>query len=286
MTDKQDFAAATSRVAIKVRRGGVTLTCNDELILDWRSRGEQLSLHQDFVTPNKRALGLAWQAEFAIHQMTLIPGGGDWTPLFNGRDKKDWNSTKPESWKMDSNAAVVVGFGIGKRGESWLLTAREFSDFRLRLEFQLAMEGDGGLGLRFNTDAKASEQLQIQFADDLNLTGRLPTGAIKNLPHGKENDTLPAIPPELKPLGSWNELEIELRGQSLRVWVNGRQVQDVELKASAPDPLKPPDTGASKKAHAAMAKIVPGLTPARGRIGLQIVSGQVRYRNVVIHELK
>ena len=135
VTDKEDFAAASSRVAIKVRRGGVTLTCNDELILDWRGRGEQLSLPQDFVIPNKQSLGLAWQAEFTIHQMTLIPGGGDWTPLFDGRDKKDWNSTKPENWKMDSNVAVVVGYGIGKRAESWLLTDHEYGDFRLLWNF-------------------------------------------------------------------------------------------------------------------------------------------------------
>ena len=34
---------------------------------------------------------------------------------------------------------------------------------------------------------------------------------------------------ELKPPGSWNELEVELRGQSLHVWINGRQVQNVDL---------------------------------------------------------
>ena len=64
VADKHDFAAATSRVVIKVRHGGVTLTCNDELIVDWRGRGEQLSHSVDFVIPNKRALGIAWHAGF------------------------------------------------------------------------------------------------------------------------------------------------------------------------------------------------------------------------------
>ena len=66
----------------------------------------------------------------------VIPGGGDWTPLFNGHDLKGWHATDAGRWTTDANAATLIGHtDSGKRGGSWLLTDREFGDFRLAWSF-------------------------------------------------------------------------------------------------------------------------------------------------------
>src|SRR5262249_20568394 len=73
---------------------------------------------------------------------------------------------------------------------------------------------------------------------------------------------------ELKPVGSWNEMVIETRGDWLQVWVNGRRIlcQDLDRFAG----------GLGAK---------PGLRRSSGRIGFQQHTGEVRFRNIEIEEL-
>jgi hypothetical protein len=74
---------------------------------------------------------------------------------------------------------------------------------------------------------------------------------------------------EMRPTGSWNRLEIELNGHSLRATVNGKEISNRTL-----DP------------HALFSDgTVPGLNRVKGHIGLQKHGGIVRFRNVEISEL-
>ena len=78
----------------------------------------------------------------------------------------------------------------------------------------------------------------------------------------------PARPANLRPAGSWNHLAIELRGQRLRVVVNGQEIQDLDLNRIA-----------------GREKVMPGVKRASGRIGLQQHSGEVRFRDIHIREM-
>jgi hypothetical protein len=92
---------------------------------------------------------------------------------------------------------------------------------------------------------------------------------VRNAEPGKHKSLNPATPGGLKPHGEWNELEVQMYGHRLRVWLNGVRLHNADLKKVA----------ASKDA-------VPALKRSAGRIGLQIAKGQIRLRNVVIHESK
>jgi hypothetical protein len=74
-------------------------------------------------------------------------------------------------------------------------------------------------------------------------------------------------PSNLKPAGSWNEMEIELRGQALRIRINGRDVLEKDLAELA------------RRASA-----LPGLRRISGRIGFQAHTGTVRFRKIRIEE--
>jgi hypothetical protein len=154
---------------------------------------------------------------------------------------------------------------------NWLLSDRDYKDFVLRFEFQLARGANGGVALRAvpgETVLRAPFHLEVQLADDTDprLKGE-PTGS---LIWNKNGRTL--VPPdkraELKPVGDWNEMQIELRGQSLQVLVNGHLVLTTKL-----DEL------------AGRAGALPGLGRSAGRIGFQKHTGTVRLRNVRIKEL-
>src|SRR5262249_17892837 len=81
------------------------------------------------------------------------------------------------------------------------------------------------------------------------------------------------VPPnraaEQLPAGSWNQMEIELKGRSLRASINGKSITDITLAVGA----RFPDG------------TVPGLNRLKGRLGLRKHHGTARFRNIRIKEL-
>ena len=73
---------------------------------------------------------------------------------------------------------------------------------------------------------------------------------------------------DLKKVGEWNDMEVEMQGQHLVITFNGRKVQDVMLNKTRP------------KANPA-----PGLSRYSGRLGFLKRVGEVRFRKIEIKEL-
>lgn len=264
------FTTTPSRVLVKVRRGGVNVTCNDIPILDWRGRGEQLSLPKPCRIQAPPALYLVARAEFSFDDIRVTPGGGDWTALFNDRDLNGWTGADLTAWQADAHSDELTGTASQN---NWLYTERDYRDFRLRFEFQMAAKTNSGVSLRGSPNDNQKDNLQIELCNDLALTKGTPTGAVNNAAfdasQGKHSPLQPLAAAKLKPPGSWNEFEAEMTGTRLRVWINGARLVDSDLKKAAE----------AKDA-------VPALKRPKGRIGLQISKGQVRFRNIVIHESK
>ncbi len=101
----------------------------------------------------------------------------------------------------------------------------------------------------------------------------------RDLKHHEETGTtlwvMPkwGLPPDhaapQEPSGSWNHLELEVRGPNLRASVNGTEILNVTCPTGA---LLP-------------GGFAPGLGRASGRIGLQKHTGTARFRNIEIKEL-
>ena len=62
-------------VLMQVRQDGVRVLRNGKEIINWQGRPEQLSLWDRIVLPDRQSLFFFSQAEFAIHELTLIPAG-------------------------------------------------------------------------------------------------------------------------------------------------------------------------------------------------------------------
>src|SRR5581483_4114428 len=73
---------------------------------------------------------------------------------------------------------------------------------------------------------------------------------------------------DVRPAGAWNDVEVEMRGQLLRIAVNGREIQNVMLNKTQP-------TGFP----------APGLRRYAGRVGLLKRTGEVRFRKIEIKDL-
>lgn len=258
--DKPRIGETPAKIAIKVRRGEIGVTCNDTAVFDWRGSGEQLSLPRGWTgIPSEPALLFVTHTEVDIYEIKFVPGGGDWEPLFNFRDFRD-----TKLWTVDTKKGELVGKGSGR--SQWFFTNRDYHDFRLRLEFEIEPATNSGICLRYNSGDKEFQQLQVELASGP-LKQATPAGALRNAPTRGE-DISPATPAKLKPVGSWNELEIDLHKNRLRVWLNGDRLHDVDLAK-----------------WASLDDAVPAVKRKSGRIGLQIGRGQVRFRNMVIHEI-
>jgi hypothetical protein len=199
------------------------------------------------------------------------PKSEDFVRLFNGTDLTGWlvDGGDAKAWGVADGE--IIAWGEDYKTRSYLLTDRAYADFRLRLEFNLTRGARAGIALR----ALRAEKMPIngQATVDHPLfklidgRGNEETGTT----HWVLNTTFvaPSQSAELQPVGSWNQLEIEVKGHTLRAWVNAKPVAHSTLAAGA------------RLADGSL----PALDRARGRIGLQRFKGMVRFRKIEIKEL-
>jgi hypothetical protein len=196
----------------------------------------------------------------------------------------------PVVWEVDADG-VLHGTGryaTGTTGDkwigTWLLSEREYSDFILELEFKFengGKTGNGGIALRAplaGDPAYAGLELQItdpnfEYSYFPGATNEQLTGALYFV----------SAPKELAYLaGEWNHYRIEMRGPKVKVWLNRKLVQDVDL-----DTLTKP-----AKRHGEGQEILEAPSgaarPRRGHIGFQDLSESgetLLFRAVRIAEL-
>jgi serine/threonine protein kinase/regulation of enolase protein 1 (concanavalin A-like superfamily) len=223
------------------------------------------------------------KVEFEDLRITRLSDGKtvdskDFVSLFNGKDLTGWSVAPIETnnyqgWTVEEGALVARGDDFKTR--NFLFSDREYADFVLRLEFNFDKGGflSSGVGLR----AKPAEKLPaygrlIQDYPVLKLGG---APAAANEETGTTNWVLdgfnvkPDRSIDLLPPGSWNKLEIEVKGRTIRTTVNG----------------KPSLTAALAPGGLLSDGSIPALGRPKGRIGLQKHTGTVRFRNIELKEL-
>ena len=189
-------------------------------------------------------------------------------PLFNGKDLSGWVVDSGDSKRWQVSDGQIVGIGSGSSSRGWLLSEKEYANFILNLEFQVAAEADGTVGFR----ALSGEMVgNLPHHLAVKLTGyskpnRPRSGALYWWPNTWEQ---PKKAIKLRPEGDWNELAMQVQGQELLVWVNGQEAQKLSL-----------DQFARKE------KGFPGLKRSSGRIGLQQHTGEIRFRKIEIKDLR
>jgi hypothetical protein len=134
--------------------------------------------------------------------------------LFDGTGLDGWTMAGP-------GELVMVDGALETRGGMGLLwySARQFDDFVLRLEWQVASVSDnGGVFVRFPDPqgdpwSAVHQGYEVQILDDAPEPVRR-TGAVYTF--AGPNDVL-SLPP-----GEWNRMEVTAEGHDLRVVINGR----------------------------------------------------------------
>ncbi len=167
--------------------------------------------------------------------------------LFNGKDLTGWHTDIPE---FDTNRTAIMPFivrngmlvSLGTPG-GHLITDSSFHDYRLRVRYRFAGKpGNCGVLVHASTPRalyqmfpKSIEvQMMHENAGDFwcivenievpNMEKR--RGSKKNwgITEGKERRIINLTDGSEKPPGEWNDMEIECRGNTISVWINGQLV--------------------------------------------------------------
>ena len=157
-------------------------------------------------------------------------GDDGFTPLFpkdgapEGWVVTEWNDLAkpaPKGVQWQVRDGVLTS---GQQRGNWLVSEKEYTDFVLEFEIKLTEVGNSGVALRAPMRGDpAFDGMELQVADfryntaakDSELTG----GIYRAIAPTKQ---------VYKPT-EWNKFRVELKGDHLKVTLNGEVIQDVDL---------------------------------------------------------
>ena len=200
--------------------------------------------------------------------------------IFNGEDLAGWHGLNPHSaakltgekkqanlarqradfpkhWRVENGELVNDGHG------PYATTDTKFGDMELLIEYKTAPKADSGIYLR------GAPQVQIwdwnQVFDPKRPTRRPHLGSgglFNNTPQTLGRDPIRFAD---KPFGQWNQFRIRQIGARTWVWLNKRPVVRGAVMENFWDRAKP--------------------LPAQGPVMLQTHGGEIRWRNIFVHEI-
>ncbi len=186
--------------------------------------------------------------------------------LFNGKNLEGWQGNKTDYFAENGNLVIDPSRG----GKGNLYTEKEYSDFIFRFEFQLTPGANNGLGIRAPLEGDAAYKgMEIQILDN---TADKYKDLHEYQYHGSVYGVIPAKRGFLKPVGEWNTEEVWIKGNKIKVTLNGEVIVEGDIKK------------ASKKGTLD-GKDHPGLQSKSGYIGFLGHGDELKFRSIRIKEL-
>lgn len=187
--------------------------------------------------------------------------------LFDGTDMDAWTGNTT-AYRVSDEGTLAIYPTEGSGGN--LYTKEEFSDFIYRFEFRLTPGANNGIGIRAPMEGDAAYGgMEIQVLDN-------GADMYKNLAeyqyHGSVYGVIPAKRGYLRPVGEWNEEEIWIKGNKIRVTLNGTVIVDGDLAEASKNGTL------DKKDH-------PGLKRTSGHIAFLGHGSEVHFRNIRVKRL-
>jgi hypothetical protein len=206
------------------------------------------------------------------NQLTPQEKSAGWKLLFDGHSLTGWRSL--ESTEPGKGWTVAHGEIQRTAASGDLVTADEYGDFELSLEWKIEKAGNSGVIYRVGLGEKKTyltgpeyQLLDNKEAHDNKLANHL-AGSLYDL----------VAPPQdySHPAESWNETRIIVHGWEIQHWLNGKKVVDIDLSSPA----------GKKLVQESKFKDMPKFaTLARGHIALQDHDAVISFRNIKIKAL-
>lgn len=206
-----------------------------------------------------------------------------WILLFDGETTRGWHSygreKAGEAWKVKEGELFLDttkkdGWQTAEGGD--LVTANEYKNFHLKLDWKISKGGNSGLIFLVHEDGKYEHSWytgpEVQIADDeMNEDGKI----IKHQA-GDIYDILGGSGKTVKPAGEWNTMELICQDGGLTVMLNKRKIISTTMWGE----------NWRKLIAASKFKDMPGFgTYKKGKIALQDHGNLVAFRNIKLKVL-
>lgn len=187
--------------------------------------------------------------------------------LFDGTNLDKW--TENQAYVVNDEGHIWV-YPNAKFGGN-LYTKEEYADFIYRFDFKLTPGANNGVGIRAPLEGDAAyEAMEIQVLDD-------GADVYKDLKqyqyHGSIYGVVPAKKGHLKPVGEWNSEEIVVKGNRIKVTLNGAVIVDADIAEASKNGTL------DGKQH-------PGLKRTFGHIGFLGHGTEVFFKDIRVKKLK
>ncbi len=187
--------------------------------------------------------------------------------LFDGTNLDAWTGNT-DSYGISDEGTLTINPSEGSGGN--LYTKKEFADFVYRFEFRLTPGANNGIGIRAPLEGDAAYTgMEIQVLDD---GAEMYKDLAEYQYHGSVYGVIPAKRGFLRPVGEWNEEEIYIKGNQVRITLNGTVIVDGDLEEASRNGTL------DGKQH-------PGLVRKSGHIAFLGHGSEVHFRNIRIKRL-
>lgn len=188
------------------------------------------------------------------------PGEPGFYYLFNGENLEGWMGAQ---YEVEDGMLVCPAEGGGT-----ILTEKEYANFVFRFDFRLEPGGNNGVAIRAPAQGNPAYQgMELQILDN---TAPQYAELRPAQYHGSIYDVVPAERGALNDPGEWNQQEIYVNEDIVRVTLNDEVIVDADLsEVTDPDVLA---------AH-------PGLLRYSGHLGFMGHGDRLEFRNLRIQEL-
>jgi HEAT repeat protein len=186
--------------------------------------------------------------------------------LFNGKNLDGWQGNKTDYFAQDGEMVVNPERG----GHGNIYTEKEYSDFNFRFDFQLTPGANNGLGIRAPLEGDAAYVgMELQILDN---TAAIYANLQPYQYHGSVYGVIPAKRGFLNPVGEWNSEEVIVKGNKVKVILNGTVILDGDIAEASKNGTL------DHKEH-------PGLLREKGFIGFLGHGSALKFRNLRIKDL-
>jgi len=186
-----------------------------------------------------------------------------------------FDGTNLDSWTGNTTAYTVSDEGTlacypDKGSGGNLYSKEEYGDFIYRFSFRLTPAANNGIGIRAPMEGDAAYVgMEIQVLDD---SAAVYKDIKKYQHHGSVYGVIPAKTGYRKPIDEWNEEEIYVKGNRVRVTLNGTVILDGDIAAASKNGTM------DGREH-------PGLLRKTGHLGFLGHGSEVHFKNIRVKRL-
>ncbi len=219
-SSQREKNAKASEIASKIADGKMIhyLDINDKFL------GEDASLSKDvmpdYLHPNEAGYKI-WVESIEPKVAELFgdaPAANGFKPIFNGKNLSGWEPTGNAKWTVQDGCLVGTQGADNAPGD--FFTTASYDDFELTATYRTEWPCNTGFWFRFQSTQKAYQADILEYKDPVCFSGSVYCPGkmfiAKNLDQ------------KLVDREGWNTMRVRAVGKNIKVWINGKQVADVD----------------------------------------------------------